>query len=175
MVTQPASAMPWSDTHRSILLVSAAAEIMLTGRILSRYKFVSVVRFPARVPLLFPCRGCLMIAPGESAGRNDGVPKADRLSMGQAEAARMRNSLVLLIFLSSLSCARLQQTAAPAPQPAAAAAPTQAADATPVTFECSDGTKAPSLAACLDNMARARLPPSQQIENTPTEPAEAAH
>jgi hypothetical protein len=41
-----------------------------------------------------------------------------------------------------------------------------------VTFECSDGTKAPSLAACLDNMARARLPPSQQAEKTPIEPAE---
>ena len=73
----------------------------------------------------------------------------------------MRNSLVLLIFLASLSCARLQQTAAPAPQPAAAAAPKQAADAAQVNVECSDGTTAPSLNACLNNMARARLPPSQ--------------
>ena len=57
-----------------------------------------------------------MNASGESVGRNGGAPEADRLSMGQAEAARMRNSLVLLIFLGSLSCARLQRMAAPAPR-----------------------------------------------------------
>ncbi len=87
----------------------------------------------------------------------------------------MRNSLVLLVFLSSLSCARLPQTAAPTPQPTAAAAPKQAADATPVNVECSDGTVAPSLDACLTNMARARLPPSSQVDNSPANPAETAH
>ena len=80
----------------------------------------------------------------------------------------MRNSLVLLIFLGSLGCARFQQAAAPppqatapSPQPAAAAAQVRVPEATPASFECSDGTVAPSLAACIANMARARLPPSQ--------------
>ena len=73
----------------------------------------------------------------------------------------MRNSLVLLAFLGFLGCARLPQTAAPAPQPSATPAPKQAADAAPVNVECSDGTLAPSLDACLTSMARARLPPSQ--------------
>jgi hypothetical protein len=73
----------------------------------------------------------------------------------------MRNSLVLLVFLGLLGCAHLPQTAAPAPQPSAAPAPKQAAEAAPVNVECSDGTAAPSLDACLVNMARARLPPSQ--------------
>jgi hypothetical protein len=73
----------------------------------------------------------------------------------------MRNSLVLLVFLGLLGCARLPQTAAPAPQPSSTPAPRQAADAAPAGVECSDGTVAPSLDACLVNMARARLPPSQ--------------
>jgi hypothetical protein len=87
----------------------------------------------------------------------------------------MRNSLVLLVLLSSLSCTRLQQPAATAPQPTAAAAPKQAADAAPVNVECSDGTTAPSLNGCLTNMARARLPPSSPIDNVPANPVETAH
>jgi hypothetical protein len=73
----------------------------------------------------------------------------------------MRNSLVLLVFLGLLGCARFQQTTSPAPQPSATPAPQQAAETAPVNVECSDGTVAPSLDACLTNMARARLPPSQ--------------
>jgi hypothetical protein len=73
----------------------------------------------------------------------------------------MRNSLVLLVFLELLGCARFQQAASPAPPPSATPAPKQAAEVAPVNVECSDGTAAPSLDACLTNMARARLPPSQ--------------
>jgi hypothetical protein len=93
----------------------------------------------------------------------------------------MRNSLILLIFLGFLGCARFPQAAAPAvpsPSNANASAQAQVTDATtanatpanvaPANVECSDGTTAPSLAACLNNMARARLPASQQVENNPT-------
>jgi hypothetical protein len=90
----------------------------------------------------------------------------------------MRNSLILLIFLGFLGCARIQQTAAPAvPSPTNASAQAQVTDATPANatpanvapanVECSDGTTAPSLAGCLNNMARARLPSSQQVESNP--------
>jgi hypothetical protein len=95
----------------------------------------------------------------------------------------MRNSLILLIFLGFLGCARFQQAAAPAvPSPTNASAQAQVTDATtanatpanatpanvaPASVECSDGTAAPSLAACLNNMARARLPSSQQVESNP--------
>jgi hypothetical protein len=86
----------------------------------------------------------------------------------------MRNSLILLIFLGFLGCTRFQQAAAPAvPSPTNASAQAQVTDATPASVapanvECSDGTTAPSLAACLNNMARARLPSSQQVESNPT-------
>jgi hypothetical protein len=90
----------------------------------------------------------------------------------------MRNSLILLIFLGFLGCARIQQAAAPAvPSPTNASAQTQVTDATPANatpasvapanVECSDGTTAPSLSGCLNNMARARLPSSQQVESNP--------
>jgi hypothetical protein len=85
----------------------------------------------------------------------------------------MRNSLILLIFLGFLGCARFQQAAAPAvPSPTNASAQAQVTDATttnatPANVECSDGTTAPSLAGCLNNMARARLPSSQQVESNP--------
>jgi hypothetical protein len=87
----------------------------------------------------------------------------------------MRNSLILLIFLGFLGCARFPQAAAPAvpsPSNANASAQAQVTDATPANVspanvECSDGTSAPSLAACLNNMARARLPASQQADSNP--------
>lgn len=90
----------------------------------------------------------------------------------------MRNSLILLIFLGFLGCTRFQQAAAPAvPSPTNALAQAQVTDATPAnvapanvapaSVECSDGTAAPSLAACLNNMARARLPSSQQVDSNP--------
>jgi hypothetical protein len=82
----------------------------------------------------------------------------------------MRNSLILLIFLGFLGCARFPQAAAPAvpsPSNANASAQAQVTDATPANVECSDGTSAPSLAACLNNMARARLPASQQVDSNP--------
>jgi hypothetical protein len=45
--------------------------------------------------------------------------------------------------------------------------PAQVTDTPPAGFECSDGTVAASLAACLANMAQARLPPPPQIEGKP--------
>ena len=81
----------------------------------------------------------------------------------------MRNSPVLLIFLGLLGCARLQQAVA---RVSPHSTEPQVADAAPASFECSDGTIAPSLAACLKNMARARLPRSQQVENNPIKPVE---
>ena len=84
----------------------------------------------------------------------------------------MRHSLILLIFLGSLGCARFQQAAAPVSPPSTASAQAQVTDATLANFECSDGTIASSLGACLANMAHARLPPSQQVDRNPIRPVE---
>jgi hypothetical protein len=100
------------------------------------------------------------------------APEAFRLNIELPEATQMRNSLVLLAFLGSVSCAGRQQAAAPAPPPPATPTPAQVSDTTPAKVECSDGTTAVSLEACLINMARARLPPSQQADGNPTKPAE---
>jgi hypothetical protein len=88
----------------------------------------------------------------------------------------MRIDLVLLISVGCAGCASFQKPVAQAaaPQPAAAAekpAPAPVADAGPARFECSDGTISFSQTGCLVNMARARLPPSQQIERTPIDSA----
>jgi hypothetical protein len=112
------------------------------------------------------------MASGESGGCKDGVSWAFRRNIGLPETTLMRNSLVLLAFLGSVSCASLQQGAAPAPPPPATPAPAEVSEATPAKVECSDGTTAVSLEACLINMARARLPPSQQADGTPTRPVE---
>jgi hypothetical protein len=82
----------------------------------------------------------------------------------------MRIDLVLLISLSCAGCAMSPKPVAqtPAPQQAAAVEKPAAADAAPAKFECSDGTTSFSQYGCLVNMARARLPPSQQTDGTPT-------
>ena len=81
----------------------------------------------------------------------------------------MRNSPVLLIFLGVLGCARLPEAVAPV---SPHSTEPQVAEAAPASFECSDGTIAPSLNGCLANMAHARLPPSQQVESNPIKPVE---
>jgi len=89
----------------------------------------------------------------------------------------MRFGVVLSIALSSAACAPFQQPAAQASAPQQAAVPEKpapVADAAPAKFECSDGTVSNSQETCLVNMARARLPPRQIIERTPTHPAPAA-
>jgi len=74
-------------------------------------------------------------------------------------------------------CADFQKLVTQAPAPAAApqtaqapanppANPPPVADAAPAKFECSDGTISTSQDACLIAMARARLPPSQNVERT---------
>jgi hypothetical protein len=88
----------------------------------------------------------------------------------------MRFGVVVLIALTCVACARFEKpiTEASAPQPAAAAdkqAPV--ADVAPARFECSDGTISTSQEACLVNMARARLPPSQQGGRVPPNPGSA--
>jgi hypothetical protein len=100
---------------------------------------------------------------------------------------RMRIDLVLLISLSCAGCALSQKPLAQAPAAQQAATPAEkpaaAADAAAANFECSDGTVSVSQYGCLVNMARARLPPSQQTDGTPTgslpppsgSPAGAAH
>jgi hypothetical protein len=84
----------------------------------------------------------------------------------------MRIDLVLLISVGCTGCAALQKPVehATAPQPAAAAPanPAPVADTGPARFECSDGTISFSQTGCLVNMARARLPPSQQADPAPT-------
>jgi hypothetical protein len=89
----------------------------------------------------------------------------------------MRFGVVVLIALSCVACARFQKPVAEAsaPQPAAAAdKPAPVADVAPARFECSDGTISTSQEACLVNMARARLPPSQSGERVPPNPGSAA-
>jgi hypothetical protein len=87
----------------------------------------------------------------------------------------MRIDLVLLISVGCAGCSSFQKpvTQAAAPPPAAAekTAPPPVADAGPARFECSDGTISVSQTGCLVNMARARLPPSQQIERAPIDSA----
>jgi hypothetical protein len=85
----------------------------------------------------------------------------------------MRSVLVFLICLGCAACTGLQHPAAEAPAPAQAAMekPAPVADAMPAKFECSDGTISTSQDACQIAMARARLPPSQQIQRAPTRPA----
>lgn len=89
----------------------------------------------------------------------------------------MRFGVVVLIALSCVACARFQKPVAEAsaPQPAAAAdKPAPVADATAARFECSDGSISTSQEACLVNMARARLPPSQSGGRVPANPGSAA-
>jgi hypothetical protein len=79
----------------------------------------------------------------------------------------MRIDLVLLISAWCAGCASFQKPVAQAaaPPPAAAAEkPAPAADSATAKFECSDGTISFSQTGCLVNMARARLPPSQQTD-----------
>jgi hypothetical protein len=92
----------------------------------------------------------------------------------------MRKGLILLVLLLSVGCARLQQVLAPDPGKTATAetAPPRASEAAPVAadapqpFECSDGTMAPSFTACQINMARTRLPPSEQGMVSQARPAD---
>ena len=86
---------------------------------------------------------------------------------------QMRMDLVLLLSVGCAGCAALNkpvaQAAATQPQPAAAMpSPAPVADAAPARFECSDGTISVSQTGCLLNMAKARLPPSQQTDLEPT-------
>ena len=60
----------------------------------------------------------------------------------------MRNSPVLLVFLGVLGCARLPEAVAPV---SPHSTEPQVAEAAPASFECSDGTIAPSLNGCLTN------------------------
>jgi hypothetical protein len=88
----------------------------------------------------------------------------------------MRFGVVVLIALSCVACARFDKPAAEAsaPQPAAVPdKPAPVADAAPARFECSDGTISTSQEACLVNMARARLPPSQSGGRVPPNPGSA--
>ena len=89
----------------------------------------------------------------------------------------MRFGVVLLMALSSAACAQFQQPAAQASAAQQAAVPEKpapVADAAPAKFECSDGTVSNSQETCLVNMARARLPPGQTADRTPTRPAPGA-
>ena len=84
----------------------------------------------------------------------------------------MRIDLILLISVWCAGCSSFEKPVAQAavPQPAAPAeklTPPPVADAGPPRFECSDGTISFSQTGCLVNMARARLPPSHQIERAP--------
>ena len=84
----------------------------------------------------------------------------------------MRIDLILLISVWCAGCSSFQKPVAQAaaPQPAAAPEkliPPPVADAGPARFECSDGTISFSQTGCLVNMARARLPPSQQTDPVP--------
>jgi len=89
----------------------------------------------------------------------------------------MRIGLVLLTSVWCAGCSSFQKPVAQAaaPPPAAAVAEKPAADAGPARFECSDGTTSFSQAGCLVNMARARLPSSQQIERAPIDSATTGH
>jgi hypothetical protein len=83
----------------------------------------------------------------------------------------MRINLVLLLSVCCAGCASFDKPVAqaPAPQQAAAApSPVPVAEAAPPRFECSDGTISVSQTGCLVNMAKARLPPSQQIDPAST-------
>ena len=83
------------------------------------------------------------------------------------EATHVRSAIALLIMVSCAGCADFQKSVAQAPQPAAVPAnPPPVADAAPARFECSDGTISTSQDACLIAMAKARLPPSQTVEQT---------
>jgi hypothetical protein len=82
----------------------------------------------------------------------------------------MRIGPALLILLSCAGCAWSQKPVAQnaTPPQAAALTPAPVADASPPRFECSDGTISVSQTGCLLNMARARLPPGQPADPTPT-------
>jgi hypothetical protein len=87
----------------------------------------------------------------------------------------VRSALALLMLVWCAGCADFQKLVTQAPSPAAApqaaqvpANPPPVADAAPAKFECSDGTISTSQDACLIAMARARLPPSQNVERTGT-------
>jgi hypothetical protein len=103
--------------------------------------------------------------------------KKPTLLAAAAGGFAMRFGVILLMALSSAACAPFQQPAAQASASQQAAVPEKSppvADAAPARFECSDGTVSNSQETCLVNMARARLPPGQTIERTPTHPATAA-
>jgi len=83
----------------------------------------------------------------------------------------MRIGAAVLISLWCAGCAFSEKSAALAPAPQQAAAPEKTApvaDAAPARFECSDGTISTSQYGCLVNMARARLPPGQPADRTPS-------
>jgi hypothetical protein len=83
----------------------------------------------------------------------------------------MRIDLVLLLSVWCAGCASFDKPVAQAPAPqqaAAAASPAPVAEAASPKFECSDGTISFSQTGCLVNMAKARLPPSQQGDPAPT-------
>jgi hypothetical protein len=85
----------------------------------------------------------------------------------------MRFGVVVLIALSCVACARFEKPVAEASAPQPGAAPDKqapVADVGPARFECSDGTISTSQEACLVNMARARLPPSQSGGRVPANP-----
>jgi hypothetical protein len=90
----------------------------------------------------------------------------------------MRIGVVVLIALWCAGCAQSEKpsTLASAPQQAAAlekSAPV--ADVAPAKFECSDGTISTSQFGCLESMARARLPPGQPADRTPSNSAPIAN
>jgi len=89
------------------------------------------------------------------------------------EATQVRSALALLMLVWCAGCADFQKLVAQAPQPAQVQAnppanPPPVADVAPARFECSDGTISTSQDACQIAMARARLPPSQNVERTGT-------
>jgi hypothetical protein len=92
---------------------------------------------------------------------------------------QMRIDLVLLLSVWCAGCASSFEkpvAQAPAPQQAAvAASPAPVADAASPKFECSDGTISFSQTGCLVNMARERLPPSQQNDPASTGSVNTGH
>ena len=83
--------------------------------------------------------------------------------------ARFLTAILLLAILPGWTDTRgIVRVEAAAPDK-----PAPVADAAPARFECSDGTISTSQEACLVNMARARLPPSQPGGRVPPNPGSA--
>jgi hypothetical protein len=90
----------------------------------------------------------------------------------------MRIGIVALISLSCAGCALSEKPAAQAAAPQQAATVDKSpsvAEAATAKFECSDGTTSFSQHGCLVSMARARLPPGQQIDPASVETAPTAN